>query len=70
MTPKSLCDGMARALEPFVSEVFNYKFSETPNYSKLKHLLASFLMAHQICPDDVFDWSKFVKKKPFLANYI
>lgn len=44
MTPKGLCVGKAKALEPMVKEIFEYKFDEAPNYSKLKHLLACFLL--------------------------
>lgn len=44
MTPSQLCSGQASKLMPFVSDIFNYGFSEQPNYSKLKHQLASFLL--------------------------
>jgi hypothetical protein len=63
MTAESLCMGQAKGLRPFVREIFSYGYLETPNYSKLKHLLASFLMEHSVCPDDIFDWSKFAKNK-------
>ena len=39
------------------------EFSETPNYDKLKHYLLTFLLSHNVTPDNRFDWSKF-KQKP------
>jgi hypothetical protein len=44
MTPKSLCVERAVDLEPFVHEIFNYQFEDTPNYPKLKHQLVGFLL--------------------------
>jgi hypothetical protein len=44
-------------MEPFVKEIFSYDFYDTPNYSKLKHLLTSLLLEHDVSPDQVFDWS-------------
>lgn len=70
MTPKGLCVGKAKALEPMVKEIFEYKFDEAPNYSKLKHLLACFLLQHSVCPDNIFDWSKFSKKRVGSAENI
>lgn len=63
MTPETLCANQAVILGPFVEEIFNYRFEDTPNYPKLKHLLARVLLEHQVCPDNVFDWSKFPKNR-------
>jgi len=59
MTPEKLCTGDAKQLLPFAREIFNIEFTETPNYNKLKFMLVSLLLAHDMIPSLKFDWSKF-----------
>lgn len=44
MSVRDMCQGKAAKLVPFGEEVMKYKFSEMPNYSKLKHLLIGILL--------------------------
>jgi hypothetical protein len=46
-------------LAPFVEEIYKLKFSDEPNYSKLKFLLTQVLLQQDVIPDLKFDWSKF-----------
>lgn len=62
MGPRELCVGPAHCILPFVSDIFELKFDEEPCYSKLKHHLIKVLLTYNLCPDNVFDWSKFGKK--------
>ena len=68
MKPDQLCSGQARGLLPYVEEVFAYSFDEAPNYAKLKHYLARFLMAHDVFPDNNFDWSIMPRKRKPVMN--
>lgn len=61
MTPKQICVGNSRKLLPFTQEVFKLKFKEKPNYSKLKFLLSKVLLANDVSPNLIFDWSKIPK---------
>jgi hypothetical protein len=57
MTPEKLCQGKAKNLLPFAKAVFKLKFSETPDYAKLKHLLSIVLLDENETPGLLFDWS-------------
>lgn len=70
LNSKTLCTGPAKGLEAFCDEVFSYEFEDTPNYSKIKHMLACFLLVHNVQPDNVFDWSKFSAPNTDLQNHI
>lgn len=59
LSPETLCSGNATTLIPFVEEIFSYKFEEKPEYSRLKHLLKKVILKHDVCPDLMYDWSKF-----------
>lgn len=61
MTPADLCQGPAYKILPYVTEVFNYKFKEMPNYSKLKFTLAKVLFEYNLHPSLKFDWSLIPK---------
>lgn len=41
-----------------MSEVFNYEFTTTPDYKKLKFFLIQSLLNFEMTPNLVFDWSK------------
>jgi hypothetical protein len=63
MTPRKLCMKYLDSdkLYHFACEVFNYDFSEVPDYSKLRFLLCKILLAQEVIPDSNFVWS-FIKK--------
>ena len=55
MTVDCLCgenfsQSRAYLVKPFVREVMSYKFSEAPNYEKLKFLLEKSLLDRKIIP--------------------
>lgn len=58
-----ICVGKANQLKSFADEVDSYSFEQTPDYSKLKHLLTMALLNKNLLPDARFDWSKFKKFK-------
>lgn len=58
MGPKEICVGSSKCILPFVIDIFNLKFHEEPCYSKLKHHLIKVLLTNNLCPDNIFDWSK------------
>lgn len=62
-TPDLLCqsDETIR-LKPFVQDIFQLGYEDTPNYEKLRFYLLKILLEQNISPNNQYDWNeKFVK---------
>jgi hypothetical protein len=68
LTPEKLCYNETYCLRFFAREVFEIGFDEKPSYTKLKHMLASVMLEENICPDNLFDWSKFYNQRRMMQN--
>ncbi len=51
-------------MKPFVQEIFDLEFLDTPPYFKLKHILVKELLIDGKIPDLIFDWSAFRIPRP------
>lgn len=59
MGPDQICYDNAAPLFDFVTEIFKLKFTDCPNYAKLKHLLVRALLRRDEVPDNNFSWFNF-----------
>lgn len=44
-------------LIPFMKECFSYRFTDEPNYEKLRYLLMKILLENDDMADNQFDWN-------------
>ena len=57
MMPNTLCIRRASILLSFAKQIFFMKFSDTPNYAKLRFSLISIILDLDEVPSNTFDWS-------------
>lgn len=58
LTPELLCESPeAKILQPFLENVFNIGFDETPDYDKLRFLLVKGLLDLNETPSKEYDWN-------------
>lgn len=59
MNPELLCESPeAKILRPFIDEIFNLSFNETPDYDKLKFSLVKGILDLNETPSKEFDWNQ------------
>jgi hypothetical protein len=58
MNPELLCESPeAKILLPFIQEIFDLKFEETPDYDKLRFYLVKGILDLNETPNKDFDWN-------------
>lgn len=59
LTPELLCESPeAKILQPFIEDVFQLGFNDTPDYDKLRFLLVKGILNLNETPSKEFDWNE------------
>jgi hypothetical protein len=58
LSPELLCESPeAKILQPFIQEIFNLGFEETPDYDKLRFYLVKGVLDLNETPNKEYDWN-------------
>ena len=64
LTPELLCESPeGKRLLPFFKEVFSLRFTQRPDYDKLRFMLLKIMLEINQTPDHKYDWNLHVKAK-------
>ena len=59
LTPELLCESPeSKILRPFIEDIFQLNFDETPDYNKLQFLLVKKILDLNETPSKEFDWNQ------------